>query len=347
MLIAKFLVPFVAALAVVPSLVAQTSASDDFNRPNSTNMGPDWVEVYGNTAISNNQGVGASGAFSKGWMHHSSFQGNYADSVQTIDFQAVGVLSNVVLLAGLDPNTWGCVSLKLQDNNGNGLMDRVFFESAFNAGNWGTVGSPVKYDLLTETASGRLTLRFTDNGDTAVCEIENAASGQTEMTTASGILTFPFPLTGSDFGIGHSGDPLFDNWSVSVDTTQYGAGCAGSGGFVPSFTALNPAVAGQGLGLQIADGIGGGSAILMMGIGQASLPIGPVGCTLLVSPTPILVQTPAIPMGGVGPGNGSVQIAGLLPLSMSGITFNIQAFVIDAGAPLGFAASNGLEFLVQ
>lgn len=344
---AKILLPLLAALATGPTALAQATASDDFNRPDSTNMGPDWVEVYGNTAISGNAGVGASGPFSKGWMHHSSFQGNYVDSVQSMDFQASGVLSNVVLLAGLDPNTWGCVSLKLQDNDGDGLMDRVFFESAFNAGNWGTVGSPVKYDLMTPTASGRLTLKFTDNGDTAVCEIENAASGQTETTSASGILTFPFPLTGDDFGIGHSGSPSFDNWSVSIDTTQYGQGCAGSGGIVPTFTALNPAIAGQALNLSIADAVGGGSAIVFLGLGQASLPVGPIACNLLVSPAPLLVQTPAIPMGGVGPGAGAVQFGGALPGTTSGLIFNMQAFVIDGGAPAGFCATNGLEFDVQ
>ena len=37
------------------------------------------------------------------------------------------------------------------------------------------------------------------------------------MITASGILTFPYPITGTNFGIGHYNYPYFDNWRVEID----------------------------------------------------------------------------------------------------------------------------------
>lgn len=330
----------VAALAA--PLAAAQSASDDFNRPDSTNMGPDWIEDYGDTAIKNQSGVGASGPFTKGFMHHASFVGDYAVSRQSVDFTATGVLDNVVLLAGLDPNTWGCVSVKLQDNDGDKLMDRLFFEGAFNAGSWGG-GVPVKYDLATPTASGRLTVYFDNGGDTVVCEIANAASGQTEVASASGILSFTFPITGKSFGIGHSGAPLFDDWTVELEVGAYGAGCPGSGGFVPALKALGAASAGAPLSLAIDQGPGGASGLLFFGLNQAQVPMG-FGCNLLVSPLlPVMVP---LTLGGSGPGAGSISFGGTVPLSASGVTFTLQAFFADPGVPAGFTNTNGLEIAV-
>jgi len=179
-------------------------------------MGPDWIESDGNTVIENNMGKGKSGSWMRGWMHHASFEAEYVNSVQSIDFIANQGSENVFLVAGLDPKSWGGVSVKIQDNDMDGLFDRVFFESAINAGNWGTLGVPVWYDLATKTPNGTMTVYFEDMGDKAVCEIYNATSGQTETFTASGILTFPFPITGKNFGVGHYNFPYFDNWNVKA-----------------------------------------------------------------------------------------------------------------------------------
>ena len=208
---------FIVTIPPVGGGTVTMTASDDFNRPNSSSMGPDWVEMEGNTDIENNMGKGNTGAWSLGWMYHSSFEADYVNSVQSIDFIANQGSENVFLVAGLDPNTWGGVSVKIQDNDMDGIFDRVFFESAINAGNWGTLGVPVWYDLATKTGTGTMTVYFEDNGDTAVCEIQNDASGATEIFKADGILTFPYPITGKNFGIGHYHFPYFDNWNVEAD----------------------------------------------------------------------------------------------------------------------------------
>jgi photosystem II stability/assembly factor-like uncharacterized protein len=190
------------------------SAADDFDRPDGTDMGPSWIEMEGNTIIENSMGKGNSGAWNLGWMYHSQFQCDYASSVQSVDFIANQGSENVRLMSGLDPNTWGCVSVKIQDNDMDGVFDRVFFESAINAGTWGDLGVPVWYDLANQSTEGTMTVYFTDNGDTAVCEIYDVASGQTETFTASGILSFTYPITGTNYGIGHYNFPYFDNWKV-------------------------------------------------------------------------------------------------------------------------------------
>jgi len=48
---------------VLAQAASAQSVSDDFNRPDSTNMGPDWSEQNGDPKIVSNHGVGAS-AFS-------------------------------------------------------------------------------------------------------------------------------------------------------------------------------------------------------------------------------------------------------------------------------------------
>jgi len=327
-----------AVLALSPAAFAG-SVSDDFNRPNGTNMGPDWVEDYGDTAIQNNFGKGNSGAFTKGFMHHATFTGAFADSVSAVDFRTTGSGQAIVLMPGLNPNSWGCVSIKLQDNDGDSKLDRLFFEPAFNAGTWGGTG-PSFFDIAVPTSSGRMSVSFANAGDTVVVEIENSTSGQTETFVNGGILSLPFPIDGSHFGLGHMGPMLFDNWNVTVDDKSYGDGCPGSGGFVPVLSAPLDPVAGQPFSLVINEGLGGAQALLMFGLTQTSVPFGFGSCELLIDN---LVGPPVFfPLGGVGPGNGSIILSGTLPASASGVTITTQGFVQDAGAPDGFTATNGL-----
>lgn len=333
-----------AALCGVASTASGAVTTDDFNRPNSTNMGPNWIEAHGNTAIQSNKGKGASGAFTQGWMYHASFTGNYADSTCAVDFQASGIGENVVLMAGLDPNTWGCISVKIQDNTGDGLFDRVFFEQAFNAGSWGS-GNPVKYDLLTPTASGRMTVSFDNDGDVVVCEIQNAASSQVETCSAAGILGFAFPITGTNFGIGHSGGPFFDNWTADTYKPAFGIGCPGSGGFVPALDAPLKPIAAAPFDLEVTNGLGGAPCFFFFGLGPTATPIGLSGCSLWI--TPILPPSFTVPLAGSGAGNGTLLLSGTMPIVPTGTTFSMQAFIADAGVPHGFTATNGLLLVVE
>lgn len=127
---------------------------------------------------------------------------------------------HVALIAGLDPSTWDAVYVRLQDNNGDGLFDRVLFERGITGGGWGG-GNPVRYDLLVPTADAGLELDFELSGDRVVLRIANATSGLVEQCQASGLLTMPFgPPSGTAFGIGHFGDPWFDNFQVELEALE-------------------------------------------------------------------------------------------------------------------------------
>jgi len=204
------LLPSLVALLAATPLAAQ-SASDDFNRPNGTNMGPDWVEANGDFEILANQGH-SKNPFSFGFMHHATLTGNYADSVQSVSFSGTPGGDTLSLLAGLDPATWGAVEARLQDWDGDGTFDRVIMYSAVNAGTWG--GSNVVHFLNPSLASGTMTLSFSNAGDTAVVDLDDGA-GNVQSFTASGINSFAFPITGQNFGIGGY-DATFDDWSASL-----------------------------------------------------------------------------------------------------------------------------------
>ena len=132
----------------------------------------------------------------------------------------------------------------------------------------------------------------------------------------------------------------WDDFSFDVcgAAVSYGDGCAGSGGFVPALTVDCAISAGNPTSIAVDDGLGGTTAVIVFGLGQASLPIG-AGCSLLV--TPVLPATLTLPLGGAGAGNGSVLIAGVVPAGTSGVQFTAQAFVADPATQLGFSVSAG------
>ncbi len=120
---------------------------------------------------------------------------------------------------------------------------------------------------------------------------------------------------------------------------EFGAGCAGSGGFVPRLTTTNCPDAGGPAGLRVERGLGGSIAVILFGLSPAAIPIGATGCVLSVAP--VLGPTLNVPLGGVGPGNGSVTLLGTVPASAAGLSVALQVFVADA-TPQGYSNSNGL-----
>src|SRR5690606_37669723 len=118
---------------------------------------------------------------------------------------------------------------------------------------------------------------------------------------------------------------------------SYGAGCAGASGFVPTLSLTGCPVEGNTVTLSIAGGLGGSTAVLMLGPTPASIPLG-FGCVLLVSP--VLLSLP-LPLGGVGPGAGSLVLNGTIPVGSPSGKVTMQAYVLDAAAPLGASLTNG------
>lgn len=125
---------------------------------------------------------------------------------------------------------------------------------------------------------------------------------------------------------------------------SYGSGCAGTGGFVPTLAMTGCAASGYDVVLDIANGPGPSQAIVLLGLGQASTPIGG-GCALNVSPV-LPVTVGPLPLFGVGPGNGAISAPVTIPpVAAVLITVTLQAVIGDATAPngLGFTLTNGVS----
>ncbi len=122
--------------------------------------------------------------------------------------------------------------------------------------------------------------------------------------------------------------------------SNYGAGCPGTGGFVPKFTLQGCPANGYDVVLDVGGGNGGALVFLFLGLGPAALPMGG-GCTLNVFP---LFPTPIgpFPLSAGGPGAGAIQFPVLVPTTVTADvgTVYLQAFVSDPGAPGGTGFSN-------
>jgi len=122
---------------------------------------------------------------------------------------------------------------------------------------------------------------------------------------------------------------------------KYGTGCAGSGGIVPVAAWTGCSVAGGLVSLDITNGLGGANALILFSSAQGNIPIGP--CTLLVNP---ILGAVGVTLNGAGAGNGSLSIAGVIPLSAVNSTTDIQVWAFDSAVGIGGAATNGLEVQV-
>ncbi|MDP7062780.1 MAG: hypothetical protein QF489_07600, partial [Planctomycetota bacterium] len=158
------------------------AACDDFDRANSSSMGPDWIEQAGDIEILGNRGHGL---INFSLMTHVSASGPYIGSTVSTDFDHGGGLVYVAAVAGYSSLT-SCVFVKIQDNDTDGFYDRVFFYNGNSNGSWGS--STYYYDLATPTLSGTITLSFDPGGDIAILDVDNDASGSTETFTADNLL---------------------------------------------------------------------------------------------------------------------------------------------------------------
>ena len=133
--------------------------------------------------------------------------------------------------------------------------------------------------------------------------------------------------------------------TCSGPAVEYGTGCPGTGGYVPHLSLDICPVAGSPVQLTLSNALGGASAYIFMGLGPGSASMPGTGCTLNVAP--LLPITVILPMGGSGPGAGSLVIGAVLPPNTVGATVTLQFFVADPGVPHGFSNSNGVTMAVK
>ena len=195
------------ALLVLGVLAATGSAQqlvhDDFDRPNSTDLGPDWVESNNDLEIFGNTVRGKNSFLNDTWMYHSSFAEPHATSKAVVDFGATpgDTFFGVSVVIGLDHTTWGGTAVRVTDNDLDGNFDRIFFNAAINAGAWYTQPTPIWYDLPAGIPAGQLTVWAEAADDMVVARVEDLAGNLVGTYTASGIAASPFAPTGTDVGV--------------------------------------------------------------------------------------------------------------------------------------------------
>lgn len=145
--------------------------------------------------------------------------------------------------------------------------------------------------------------------------------------------------------IGILGTPVCND-AVGDSILPYGAGCPGTGGFVPSLSVSGCIAPGGSLGLDIKNGKPGATPVLFLGFGTTPVNL-TASCALQIAPlfpTPIYLPN----LTGGAPGQGTLSITGLgLPASTpSGVAFSLQVIFGDAGAPGGVASTNPVKVVV-
>ncbi len=189
----------------------------------------------------------------------------------------------------------------------------------------------------------------------------NYGGGGSEVLTDLSVApTGPFAIAGHTAGVNWPSTPgalpsAFVDQDAFVATfdprsiVSYGAGSAGSGGFVPVLAGGGPTAPGTTTRLQIHDGLGQTLGALVAGFGRVNLPL--FGGTQLVVPlssvTVVLNGPPATLFAARGGGYLHRGFAIPNDAGLVGVVIDWQAAFLDPQAQGGVSLSNGVELVVQ
>ncbi len=142
--------------------------------------------------------------------------------------------------------------------------------------------------------------------------------------------------------------PILFSELLPNNPDAFGTRTSGSGAIAPQMVAPSPAMIGSDrFGIGVAHALGGATSLLAL----SPIPAGPganiAGVPIFVNldPSTIIVPLPLSGAPGVpGAGYGAVTFALPDDPALSGITIYAQWAVLDAGAAVGLAASEGLQF---
>lgn len=130
---------------------------------------------------------------------------------------------------------------------------------------------------------------------------------------------------------------------VGGSIVEFGAGCPGTGGFVPRLAAEGCASPGGSLTLSFSNGLPGATPIVFLGIGNASAALNP-NCAIQILPL-LPTSLTLFPLPGSGAGNGALSIPGLVipPAAPIGFSLYLQSFFADPQGFQGASATNPLR----
>jgi hypothetical protein len=158
-------------------------------------------------------------------------------------------------------------------------------------------------------------------------------NGSFSMNVRSSAANFYGP--GQLFVLGNK-DGVIDDFYLALQAKgvlDLGSGLAGSAG-VPELTVSGDLCGGTAVDLNVVNGPTSSMGFMIIGLSQLNLPL--FGGNLVPSPDmTIMLPTDAA---------GNVSISATVPNNLpSGTMVFLQYWVVDAGGPLGFAASNAMQ----
>lgn len=173
---------------------------DNFNRPDGTDMGPNWTEQTGDFYIQSNRATGSNLAL-------MTFVGATSNSV-SVDAFPTGGLSYVAIVLGyadLNNNLF----LKVQ-NQGDTNFNNLGMYFGNNGSNNGAWSQWTFLPLSSPFASARMTATL--SGDTVTLSFDTNFDGTPEQIYSRG--SVPLGLLGSGIGLGVYGQATMDNFSI-------------------------------------------------------------------------------------------------------------------------------------
>jgi hypothetical protein len=256
----------------------------------------------------------SAGGFSGGGQSHVHWVNVTAS---TSEFNAALVFTDLPGTVNSSSPTVNNLNLEVVAPNGNVYKGNVF-SNAFSA----TGGS---YDTLNNVERVRLTappLGWYEVRVKAATIATSASQGYALVVTA--------------------------NCDVPVDGSfaTYGSGTPGTGGFVPALALSGSPDIGDDVSLDLTDGRGGATALVVLGFARDSTPY--AGGQLLVLPPWISFMVALGGTPGTG-GAGSISIADTLPNddpALIGAVVDFQVLVADPAATKKVALSNGAELVI-
>jgi hypothetical protein len=195
------------ALAWAPSSASAFDCGvtlDDFNRPNSTNLGPEWTEQANDIQILNNSATNL--AATPALM---TFNPSTADEACVDVGGSTNPGTQYVAIVLRYANLANNVFIKVQDNGGTGGFQSAWYYYGNNGGMWpgGQLSSP-----LTPFTQGRMHVAVA--GTNVTLDVDTDFDNQPEQSFTVGNL--PTASLGTVMGLGNYGHALMDNFATAA-----------------------------------------------------------------------------------------------------------------------------------
>ena len=184
------------------------AAVDNFNRPNGP-LGADWTAVSGTWRIENNMARSSTGAATDLAIYNALQTANALVGADVF-YLGGSRITYAALVSGYTSAS-NTVFIKVQDNNGNGDFERVFFYFGNNGSPWpGMTGGPSFVDVTPFTQARLWTVL---SGNSITLNIDRDMNGVPEDVLTRGGL----PSLGTSGGLGGYSNAAFDNFVMTPE----------------------------------------------------------------------------------------------------------------------------------